>query len=79
MSIGLYKIKYYKLIACSPFGFNLGFIVLGLSPDPQQDPYKTGRYMLCGSGVKKSANGALGHFRKILSCKLQAASPKLQA
>jgi len=23
-----------------------------LSPDPQQDPYKTGRYMLCGSGVK---------------------------
>jgi len=27
-------------------------VVAPLSPDPQQDPYKIGRYMLCGSGVK---------------------------
>ncbi len=27
-----------------------------LSPDPQQDPYKVGRYMLCGSGVKFLVN-----------------------
>jgi hypothetical protein len=60
-----------------------------LSPDPQQDPYKTGRYMLCGSGVKNTGvhrRGVLGHFRMILnykkikkSSKLQAPSSKLQA
>jgi len=26
-----------------------------LSSGPQQDPYKTGRYMLCGSGPKLQA------------------------
>jgi len=37
MSIGLYKIKYYKLIACSPFGFSLVMALTpltSLSPEP---------------------------------------------
>ena len=28
MSIGLYKIKYYKLIACSPFGLILRWLII---------------------------------------------------
>jgi hypothetical protein len=53
-----------------------------LSPDPQQDPYKTGRYMLCGSGVKNTGvhrRGVLGHFRMILNYKKIKKSFKPQA